>query len=168
MVNLDQDGTEGIGAGTFNSSSSRVDLPDGAEEVLFAGLYWGARRTGSSSGQNTTDPLNRMSLRFPAASTYTTISADESFVQTGDETAYQQFANLTDEVETAGEGVYWGANVAAGRGEDRYAGWTLAIVYRDPTQPLRNITVFDGFSNVRIGSSESITISGFLTRPTGR
>ena len=161
MVNLDQDGTTGVGAATFNSSSSQVILPDGAT-VLFAGLYWGARRTGDTSAKNTTAPLNQMSFRVPGATTYQTITADDTFGPNSTETAYQQFDDVTTLVQGAGPGVYWGANVAAGRGTDRYGGWSLVIAYRDPTEPLRNLTVFDGFSNVRVGSSESITISGFL------
>ena len=34
--------------------------------------------------------------------------------------------------QSSGAGTYWGANVAAGTGEDRYAGWSLVVVYRDP------------------------------------
>ena len=37
----------------------------------------------------------------------------------------------------------------------------------DPTQPLRNLTVFDGFSDIAVNSSEVIPLSGFLTPPTG-
>ena len=162
MRNLDEDGTTGVGAATFNSSSSQVILPDGAT-VLFAGLYWGARRTGDTAAKNTTAPLNQMMLRVPGATTYQTMTAEATFGPNASETAYQQFRNVTTLVRNSGPGVYWGANVAAGRGEDRYGGWSLVVAYRDPTEPLRNLTVFDGFSNVAVGSSETITISGFLT-----
>ena len=81
--------------------------------------------------------------------------------------AYQQFRLVTDEVRAQGNGRYWGANVAAGQGNDRYAGWSLIVVYRNPTQPLRNLTVFDGFSDIAVNSSEVIPLSGFLTPPAG-
>ena len=45
--------------------------------------------------------------------------------------------------------------MAAGTGNDRYAGWSLIVVYRDPTQPLRNLTVFDGFSDIAVNSDPS-------------
>ena len=60
------------------------------------------------------------------------------------------------------------ANVQAGKGGDRYAGWTLVVAYRDPSQPPRNLTVDDGF--VTISSSApptTIPITGFRTPPSG-
>lgn len=41
------------------------------------------------------------------------------------------------------------------------------MVYRDPTQPLRNLTVFDGFTDVGQGNPQSITIAGFLAPRVG-
>jgi hypothetical protein len=35
---------------------------------------------------------------------------------------------------------------------DRFAGWTLVVVYSNPTLPLRNLTVFDGFNSVSSGN----------------
>ena len=55
----------------------------------------------------------------------------------------------------------------AGTGEDRFAGWSLVVAYRDPSQPLRNLTVFDGFTDVGQGNPQTITINGFLTPRTG-
>ena len=164
MVNLDQDGAA---FPTFNSSSSQVILPSGST-VLFAGLYWGARREGGTNGSDTNSPIGQMSLRLPGESSYRTITTQRTFgpTTTGD-AAYQQFANVTGLVQGAGPGEYWGANVAAGTGRDRYAGWSLVVVYRDPTQPLRNLTVFDGFTDVGVGEAETITIAGFLAPLTG-
>ena len=59
---------------------------------------------------------------------------------------------MTALVRSGGPGTYWGANVAAGVGDDRYGGWSLVVAYRDATQPLRNLTVFDGFSDVGANS----------------
>ncbi len=42
MTYVDVDGNAGVGASTFNSSTSQLNLPAGAT-VLFAGLYWGRR-----------------------------------------------------------------------------------------------------------------------------
>ena len=39
----------------------------------------------------------------------------------------------------------------SGTGEDRYAGWSLVVVYRDPALPLRNLTVFDGLATIQQG-----------------
>lgn len=165
MVNLDEDGA--AFPATFNSSNVEAPIPATAS-VLFAGLYWGARRVGASGGTTTTAPIDQMSLRVPGASDYQTITADDSFgpTPTADQ-AYQQFADVTGLVSAAGAGTYWGANVAAGTGTDRYGGWSLVIVLRDSTQPLRNLTVFDGFSDVGANSSETINISGFLAPLAG-
>ena len=70
-------------------------------------------------------------------------------------------------VRGGGTGRYWGADVVAGTGEDRYAGWSLVVVLRDPTQPLRNLTVFDGFADVGQGNPQTVTINGFLAPRTG-
>ena len=55
----------------------------------------------------------------------------------------------------------------AGTGEDRYAGWSLVVVYRAPGLPLRSLTVFDGFADVGRDEPETISLSGFRTPVTG-
>ena len=71
-------------------------------------------------------------------------------------------------MQAAGAGTYSVANVQAGTGGDRYAGWTLVVAYSDPTQPPRNLTVDDGFVTVSSGSPPiTIPVSGFKTPPTG-
>ena len=70
---------------------------------------------------------------------------------------------MTAIVRAAGPGTYWGANVVAGTGEDRYAGWSLVVVYRAPGLPLRNLTVFDGFADVGRDEPQTISLSGFRT-----
>ena len=51
---------------------------------------------------------------------------------------------------------------------DRYAGWSLVVVYRDPALPLRNLTVFDGLAAIQQGDPPlSIGVSGFKTPISG-
>ena len=65
-------------------------------------------------------------------------------------------------------GTYAVANVQSGTGEDRYAGWDLIVVYRDSTQPPRNLTVFDGLATIsRATPVSTLSLSGFLTPPFG-
>jgi hypothetical protein len=151
--------------GTVNSSSDRVVLPDGAT-VLWAGLYWGARLSAGSGGSAATLPRTSMRFGTPGAA-YRMVSSEASFGPTDGDRAYQEFADVTDLVRGAGNGVYWGADVASGRGEDRYAGWSLVIAYRAPGLPLRNLTVFDGFDDVGRDNPQTITISGFRTPVSG-
>jgi uncharacterized repeat protein (TIGR01451 family) len=152
---------------TVNSSRSLVVLPEGSS-VIWAGLYWGARLTAGSGGSAApTAGRNQMKLRPPGAPGYTTITGTTLFGPSSGPQAYQRFAEVTGIVRAAGPGDYWGADIAAATGEDRYGGWSLAVVFRNPTMPLRNLTVFDGFAEVGQNESATVTISGFLAPQSG-
>jgi hypothetical protein len=47
------------------------------------------------------------------------------------------------------------------------AGWTLVVVYRDETAPIRNLSVFVGGSFVDEDSQQDYTVSGFCAPPAG-
>jgi uncharacterized repeat protein (TIGR01451 family) len=170
--------------GTFDSSSAVLTLPAGGD-VLFAGLYWGADTSnGGAAGGAAPPPVpptaaapdaalrGQIALRTPASGGYLTITATQIDTndpalggQTG--TRYQGFADVTALVQAGGSGTYTVANVQAGTGADRYAGWSLVVVRTDPAADLRNLTVFDGYQSVSASLSPSATISGFLTPVTG-
>ncbi|MCL2470612.1 MAG: hypothetical protein FWF25_02570, partial [Propionibacteriaceae bacterium] len=163
MINLDADSDPS----TINSSMSSLSLPEGAT-VLWAGLYWGARLKAGSGGTDGHGNFEQMSLRAPGESSYQTIQASTDpdalfgpYTAASAASAYQRFADVTDVVRQAGSGDYWGANVVAATGEDRYAGWSLVVAYSAPGLPLRNLTVFDGFINVGSSSTPTIQVSGF-------
>ena len=149
---------------TFDSSSGRADIPPGAT-VLFAGLYWGADRSAGSPGGRAAinaQALGTVRLRAPADTAYRTVTAD-TLDTIG--TRYQGFADVTAIVGAAGAGEYTIANVQAGTGPDRYAGWTLAVVVSDPSQPVRAVSIFDGFQQVSTAQPNvSIPVTGFTTR----
>lgn len=153
---------------TFNSSSAELTLPLGAR-VLFAGLYYGAKTSAGTGGTQAPNTSARGTVKFklPGGSAYQTLTAavDDS---TEVARAYGAFVDVTALVQTAGPGVYTVADVQAGTGEDRYGGWSLVVAYRDPDQPARNLTIFDGLQNVT-KSKPSITIgvSGFQTPAAG-
>jgi len=165
FVDVDSD------AGTFNSSRADITLPADAS-ILFAGLYWGANTTGGASGGRAAPDANaKNTVRFGTpTSGYTTVTADvvdegEARSQVG---AYQAFADVTALVSAGGAGTYTTANVQAGRGLDRYAGWSLVVAYHSPTSPPRNLTVFDGFVTVNSGDPpREVSFSGFRTPPSG-
>ena len=69
--------------------------------------------------------------------------------------------------QSPGEGTWTGANVASATGSDMFAGWSLVIAYRNPADPLRDLTVFQGFALVTNSDTVQIPISGFLARLTG-
>ena len=127
MANLDVDGDS---FPTFNSSSSDVILPPGARcsgPVCTGAPGW--RAAPAVSPAPATGARCCSACRGPAATE--TIASDATFGPTAGDQAYQEFAEVTDLVQRSG--TYWGANVVAGTGKDRYAGWSLVIVYRDPT-----------------------------------
>ena len=153
---------------TFSSSSSTFAPPAGYE-VLFAGLYFGGRVTAGSGGAAAPNAAARGTALFKPAggAVYAPVTGevDDSTAITG---AYVAFADVTDQVRAAGAGRYAVANVQSGTGLDRYAGWALIVVYRDPSQPLRNLTVFDGLAS--IGQSDpplQVGVSGFKTPLSG-
>ncbi len=162
MTNLDADADPT----TFNSSSAQLTLPSDAV-VLFAGLYWGARLARGSGGAAASGDQNVASFKTPTMSTYEQVTADVTYSQPESSRPYHDFADVTAEVQAAGSGTYWGADVVAATGEDRYAGWSLVVVYRSPSLPLRNLTVFDGFTDVAQGNPQTVTVSGFLTPAAG-
>ena len=40
--------------------------------------------------------------------------------------------DVTAAVQAAGNGTYWVGDIPAATGEDRYAGWSLVVAYRNP------------------------------------
>jgi hypothetical protein len=60
-----------------------------------------------------------MKLRPPGSASYRTITGKALFGPTSRDEAFQRFAEVTDIAQAAGHGNYWGADVAAGAGEDR-------------------------------------------------
>ena len=145
---------------TASSSRATLSLPPGAQ-VLFAGLYYGARTTAANAA------LRGTVLLAPPGAGYQTLSAavDESAGIAG---AYQGFVDVTSQVTAAGAGVYTVAGVESATGVDRYAGWALVVAYRDDTEPPRNLSVFDGLQSVGAGDPPlSIPVSGFETPETG-
>ncbi|MQA74706.1 MAG: DUF11 domain-containing protein [Solirubrobacterales bacterium] len=156
-------------AAVFNSSSADLDLPAGAT-VLKAMLYYGGDSTGGSDGDDPPDAAQRdtVLLKAPGASAYQSLTAlqvDDTSTSGND---FQGIVDVTDQVAGSGSGAYWVANVQAGTGRDRQAGWSLVVAYRDTSQPPRNLTIFDGYQVVNSGNPNiTIPVSGFQTPPSG-
>ncbi|MDR1427401.1 MAG: DUF11 domain-containing protein [Bifidobacteriaceae bacterium] len=163
MIQLDVDSDPS----TVNSSSSQLALPDGAQ-VLFAGLYWGARLTAGDQGTaGDLASADTMKLKVPNAPDYVSLHGTILARNTASYNAYESFYDATSLVQSAGNGDYWGADVQAGTGWDRYAGWALTVAYTAPGLPLRNLTVFDGFNTVDPKNTQDITVDGFVAPFSG-
>ena len=170
MLDVDSDPS------TFNSSRADLALPSGYE-VLFAGLYWTGdtsrgdviKGTNGFVGAPTAAPnagaIGQVLFTVPGASTSTAVTASSVDQTTTKE--YGAFADVTSLVRAAGPGSYTVANVQAGTGGNRGAGWTLVVAYADADEPLRNLTVSDGFLKVAGQALVEIPLSGFKTPSSG-
>ena len=167
FIDADSDST------TTNSTSANLSIPAGST-VLSALLVWGGRRD-TAPGVTPITAAAAAQIRFkaPGASAYTQLTGglDDPKLTTGtDSNPYQGYIDVTSTVKAAGNGTYWAANIAATTGQDRYAGWSLIVAYRNPSAPLRDLEIFKGFANVNGSGADAtatINISGFLTPTTG-
>ncbi len=159
-------------SGIFNSSSATFARPSGAT-VRWAGLYWSAETVPGARGSAPPNEAIKNQVQFstPASGGYRTITASQLDTANGVDpgagpTAFNGFADVTTLVAAGGSGIYKVGNVQAATGLNRYAGWALVIVYHDATLPLRDLTVFDGYTQVN-QTTISNTITGFRTPAAG-
>lgn len=159
---------------TFSSTSADLAIPNpNCYKIVYAGLYWGGVTSGSES-------ITDVKFRGPTGGyndiTGTVIFNATSFVA-GNSLPYSCYADVTDIVTSLGGdlGTYTVANVSSAEGETNTftprngtgysAGWSLFVVYEDPTLPGKSITSFDGFSAISSAVNLDIPISGFRTIP---
>lgn len=160
---------------TFSSSSATLSIPNpSCAKVRYAGLYWSALL---QSGSRT--DINKVKFKTPSAG-YTDITGsiiwDESGAALGGNHPYACYADVTALVAAGLSGNYTVANVVSSLGYNPSccsgtglsAGWSLVIIYEDPTLSARSITTFDGFSGISTASGNlNIPVSGFRTIPNG-
>ncbi len=110
-----------------------------------------------------------MKFRTPALAGYQDVTASVVDTDSQRVSRYQGFADVTALVQAGGAGTYWGANVQAGTGADRYAGWALAVVYTDPSKSIQQVGVYDGLTSLVAATRPSVTIplDSFQTPATG-
>ena len=160
-VDIDGDGS------TVNSSTATLTLPTGAT-VSWAGLYWGADTSAGAGGSAAPNAANRGTVRFKAgAGAYQNVTANAADIltSTGAATRYRAFANVTSAV--TGNGTYTVGNVQTGRGDDRFAGWSLVVAYQDATQNVHRVSVYDGLGTVDATHTFSTNIAPFYTPENG-
>ncbi len=158
-VDIDADGT------TFSSSSDSLALPT-CSEISWAGLYWGGEMTNAGANYAT---RNQVKLKTNNGS-YVNLTADALQDNAVGFSTYHCYKDITAIMQAGGTNArYTIANVAARiGGTNRFGGWSIVIVYKNDLQPMRNLTVFNGLSNVSGANPISdITVSGFLTPLSG-
>ena len=161
MVDIDDDPT------TVNSSRADLQMPVNAP-VLFAGLYWGAGASGDQAPGRPPADAGAVRVKAPGATSYAALTGSVTTLSTsGRNKTYAAFADVTTLVRGAGRGAYVVADVKGDLGVNHFAGWSLIVVYGDPTEPVRAMSVFDGLVSVSQGSPATIDVSGFRTPPTG-
>ena len=159
---------------TFSSSSATLTIPKPAcYKIVYAGLYWGAILQ-----QNDRSNIQNVKLKLPTGG-YHDINgqiihdANSAPIGGDNNKAYACYADITALVagQTDAQGLYTVANVKSSEGSNGgtglSAGWSIYVVYEDPTAPAKFITSFDGFSGIGGATTLDIPVSGFKTIPTG-
>jgi hypothetical protein len=148
MVPFNQSGEQATKA----SSATQLDLPPGVT-VRWAGLYW-------SGGQVNGSKQETIKLRGPGQTDYTVVAATRTDTGTEDTwSVFQSYADVTSMVAQQGGGTWWAADPQVLQGNNKCAGWSLVVVYADPTAPVDQVTVFDGFAQVvKDGQPQSFTV----------
>ena len=154
--------TTGI-TGAQARSTAKLGLPAGAS-ITHAYLYWGARRTQpGADGDATLERIGAGGFTAAVAAIQSVTIADVP----GGQYYYQSVADVTALVQANGVGTYRVSGVDAASIvntdiDTNFAGWWMAVFYALPTDPPRNLALFDGLDQVKTGSNQSATLSGFF------
>ncbi|WP_409446140.1 beta strand repeat-containing protein, partial [Mariniflexile rhizosphaerae] len=171
-------------ASTFSSSAADLLLSDHEDgsattcyRVAYAALYWGAVL---QSGSRTN--INQVKFKLPGSSTYNDITGEVIYdaivspiiAATNEQgnTPYACYADVTNLLSGLSdiEGTYTVANVTSSLGFNNStglsAGWTLFVIYEDPSLHTKSFTTFDGFSHIYDGHQETVPVTGFTTPPS--
>jgi len=180
-IDIDSDPT------TFISSRATFAFPQASCNLIrYAGLYWSAtypsEQAGQAVGTNRQNDFNQVKFMVPGGA-YVDITADEIIYDgfTSADASVQQnspyacYADVTSLITPLADptGDYTIANVRSvvgslSPGGGAAGGWTLVIVYENPTFSGKLITTFDGFARVRSANpTVDIDYNGFNTIPSG-
>ncbi|MET9521063.1 DUF3344 domain-containing protein [Streptomyces coeruleorubidus] len=155
---------------TYNASRGEVRLPTGSR-VTYARLYWGGNlRVGE---QKPPEDNGRVLIAEPGGE-YKELLADTVVGHrvTDGADAFQASADVTRLVRESGPGLYTVAqiNVALGKSPaGSWGGWTLVVVYENPSEPLRHLALWDGFVPLS-GTAPEVRLRdlGFAANAWGR
>ncbi|MBU1170511.1 MAG: DUF11 domain-containing protein [Proteobacteria bacterium] len=150
---------------TLNASSAVLSLPSGST-VLYAELIWGGSyRYGTedvTASLGTYVTFNGLNVS-PSSSTATTLGGGSYY--------YVRSADVTATVKATGAGTYTVGHVPGTQSNSENnantAGWTLAVVYGNPSLPVRNMTVFVGGELTNTSIQTLSSVSGFCTPQKG-
>lgn len=151
-----------------NAASAILSLP-AQSTVLYAELLWSGSY--NVSGQNLSAFINN-NVTFTTPAGVFSIPFDPVTATTIFNMFYVRSADVTSIVQASGAGTYTvGGIVATTSALDNTTnagGWTLMVVYENPTLPIRNMSIFVTSEFVSSGSgSTPAVIAGFLTPTSG-
>lgn len=128
---------------TVTSSSATLALGDG-NTLVKAYLYW----AGSGDGDFEVD-LNGITITPERTFTHSRFYAPNNY------TYFSAFKDITNIVQTTGDGLYTLSNLDISAFEavhltrrTNFAGWAILIIYENSTLPLNQINVYDGLQGV--------------------
>ncbi|MFC9298165.1 DUF3344 domain-containing protein [Streptomyces sp. NPDC057011] len=155
---------------TYNSTRAELKVPQGAK-VSYARLYWGGNlRVGE---QKPPEDNGRVLVAEPGGA-YKEVVADTVMGHRSDagSDAYQASADVTPLVRKGGAGMWTVAqlNIAMGHSDvGAWGGWTLVVAYEHPQEPVRRISLWDGFEGLagRPGTGDGLVEVDGLDAPAG-
>lgn len=168
-----------------NSSTGVLDLPAGST-VLYAELIWSGSYSYYSEITGN-EPNGPVSITTPLGQTFA-IMADSLTAQNAITPGYScpgptptpcrcpcgnyvRNANVTSIVQAGGAGTYTVGAVAGtiNKGDDTHnsAGWTLAVVYRNPNMFTYNMSIFVGCEQASTTTNMPVAVQGFCVPPSG-
>jgi len=165
---------------TFSSSSASLTIPDiSCSKVRYAGLYWAANyqyNIGDDSSSGRANDFNQIKFRVPGGN-YVDITADDVIfdgfgdADFGATSPYACYTDVTSLVTALAnpEGDYFVGNVRASEGfldSGVSGGWTLLVVFENPSYPGKYISSFDGLAGIAPGNTTDIDYNGFITLPS--
>lgn len=155
-----------------NSSANSLTLPSGST-ILRAFLFYSA--TQKNSLQDVSGFLNEPVTFTPPSNTPISILPDSVInivAPTTGNIIYHAVKDVTAFME--GTGSYEIGSVPGVLGissytglENNFAGWTIAVIYKNADLPLRNLSVWDEFEMLFTASTVDIPIAGFVSSPAG-
>ena len=128
----------------YGASLAKLTLPPNSE-IVFAKLYWQGYLYDKSNSEK--QRMRFVKFKAPNSSEYSNLLADDVNWVYYDSSRmyYQSMKDVTNIVKNAGEGWYKVADIITSEGKPAggsYGGWSLAVVYKDPTQnKMKNIVV---------------------------
>ncbi|WP_369361872.1 tandem-95 repeat protein, partial [Priestia megaterium] len=152
-----------------NSSSAVLRLPSTTTQILYAELIWGGSYL--YGGEDVSAALNN-AVTFITPTRTVSVQPDTAtrFTLTTSSFYYVRSANVTNLISQAGMYAVLGVPGTQSTTENNAnaAGWTLAVVYADPLQKSRNLSIFVGaeLTSSATGSSTA-AVTGFGTPITG-